>query len=384
MEKLLSTALLYLVVICSTGPGKVVYFDKKDRWRTFQNDKESKSTIHFNDYSCLHCKPSTDEKTTLLRLRGGEIGEHRETRSLEVSDISNLDQSDRYQEYDETSQGSPHPDLTQASTLHELQSQIKDHMREHSPRYLEHALQQLVIRKPVNRMEEGFIQQISDRPTSLDLLERYGVWLLETMDEPNRAEKVYRYALLIQPSSSKFYFLKAEALESIPDKSYDAEAAYRQALMYDPHYVAALTGYGRLLLDEFEDQEGANAKLEQAVAIDPHNADALCQRARAYEACGDAAAAERTYRRALRAEPGSAAGLNNYATLLMERGRPAEALDVMLQGLRASDRAGAVVYNYGLLLEQLGEEERAAAAFKEAADKGEAAAAAAAHRRVWR
>ena len=67
--------------------------------------------------------------------------------------------------------------------------------------------------------------------------------------------------------------------------------------------------------------------------------------------------------------PGDAAALNDYATLLIDAGRAHEASDVMLRGLRCSERAGAVVYNYGLLLEQLGEPARAEAAFREAAEK---------------
>ena len=155
-------------------------------------------------------------------------------------------------------------------------------------------------------------------PTNLDLIESYATWLSEDMSDTTRVEDIYNYALLIAPSSAKFHYLKAEVLSNSRGKIYEAEMSYRAALLYEPHHTAALTSYGRLLLDEFEDAEGAAHKLEQAMAADPANVEALCQRARTYEACGDAGAAERTYRRALRVDPGDAEGLNNYAGLLMQ------------------------------------------------------------------
>ena len=315
-----------------------------------------------------------------LNLRGGEFHEINSPHSLMGDDI----------EFDyqpnpvfEDSRDEPQSERLKfdpqiahfPQALDDIKIQINNHMDQHFPRYLENALKELILRKPLNKKDAGFIQDICISPESVSLLEKYGRWLSEVMHEPNRAEQVYRYALLIHPSSSKLFFLKAEALENVPGKLYDAEIAYRHALLHDPQNVAALTAYGRLLLDEFEDVQGAGDKLEQAVAIDPVHADALCQRARVHEMRGDMAAAERMYRRALRSEPGSAAGLNNYATLLMETSRPAEALEVMVRGLRCSDRAGPVLYNYGLLLEQLGEAERAESVFKEAAEKCEIMAA---------
>jgi hypothetical protein len=51
---------------------------------------------------------------------------------------------------------------------------------------------------------------------------------------------------------------------------------------------------------------------------------------------------------------------------LVQSNRSTEALDVLLRGVRQSGRAGAVLYNYGLLLERLGEPQRAEAVYKEA------------------
>jgi tetratricopeptide (TPR) repeat protein len=208
--------------------------------------------------------------------------------------------------------------LQVSDIMEKVKHHVRDHLTDHFPQYLQSALAELLARKPQTRKEKSFMEEMRLDPTNLNLIERYASWLSEDMLETDRVEDIYNYALLIAPSSARFHYLKAEVLCNSKGKIYEAEMSYRAALMYEPHHTAALTSYGRLLLDEFNDAEGAAQKLEQAVAADPANVEALCQRARTYEACGDAGAAERTYRQALRVDPGDAEGLNNYAGLLMQ------------------------------------------------------------------
>ena len=207
------------------------------------------------------------------------------------------------------------PAVAQASEMIDsLSAQIKTHLNDNFPRYLELALSELIGRKPLNKKEKSFMEELRSNPSNLKLLEQYSRWLSDEMLESDLAVEVYKYALLIHPASVRFHYLKAEALANVPDKIYEAESAYRYALMLDPQNVAALTGYGRLLLDEFNDVAGAEAKLEQAVAAAPDDVDALCQRARAHEMAGDVAAAERVYRHAARARPHGRAGGARWMT----------------------------------------------------------------------
>ncbi len=216
------------------------------------------------------------------------------------------------------SQGTLTP-LQVSTIMGKVQHHVENHLRDQLPQYLQSALAEILARKPQNRKEKGFMEEMKMDPTNLNLIESYAAWLSENMlDTDSRVENIYNYALLIAPSSARFNYLKGEVLSNSRGMIYEAEMAYRAALLYEPHNTAALTSYGRLLLDEFEDVEGAAQKLEQAIALDPANVEALCQRARTYEECGDAAAAERTYRRALRADPGDVEGLNNYAGLLLQ------------------------------------------------------------------
>jgi Tfp pilus assembly protein PilF len=261
--------------------------------------------------------------------------------------------------------------LSQVSgVMKEIQDNLRLHLTETMPQYLQMALDHLFDRKPMNTKDRTFIEAIKADPTDLKQLESYADWLTDHMYEIDQAEEVYNYALLVAPTSGHLKYRRAELLSEVRGRHAEAELAYRAALLLDPAHCGALVGYGRLLLDVFDDVAGASARLDCAVRAHPGRVEALSERARAYEAAGDTAAAERTYRLALRAGPGDAQALNNYAGLLIQLDRAGEALETLMRGVRSSGRAAAVVYNYGMALERMGETERAEQAYREVLEKG--------------
>lgn len=91
---------------------------------------------------------------------------------------------------------------------------------------------------------------------------------------------------------------------------------------------------------------------------------ALVQRAGAHHGRGELDAAEDLYRQVLGAQPGHFDALHLCGVLMQQRGRSAEALELIGAALAANARVAAARANYGLVLAALGRHEEALASYE--------------------
>jgi tetratricopeptide (TPR) repeat protein len=92
----------------------------------------------------------------------------------------------------------------------------------------------------------------------------------------------------------------------------------------------------------------------------------LVQRASAHHGRGELDAAEDLYRQVLDARPGHFDALHLCGVLMQQRGRSAEALDLIGKALAANERVAAAHCNYGLVLAALGRNEEALTSYERA------------------
>lgn len=135
----------------------------------------------------------------------------------------------------------------------------------------------------------------------------------------------------------------------------------------DRERLAAQLDLARGYLEQ-RDWTRAKAPLERALKIDPNDVEAHVLSAVLFQAQNEKELAERHYRQALRIDPDHAQALNNYASFLYSQGRFAEALKPLERLVDdTSYRARAQAFeSLGLSYMQVGEQEKAEAAFRRA------------------
>ena len=169
-----------------------------------------------------------------------------------------------------------------------------------------------------------------------------------------------RLATKSPPPSSALHTAMAQLLEQAEEDG-GAEVHYQQALALEPENLDAQLGYAHLLTRSDRLEEAA-AWFERACQDHPQSATAQNDLGLCYAQCGRTNDALRPLTDAVTLAPDSVLYRNNIAQVLVELGRPEQAL-----GELAAVHAPAVAhYNTGYLLQARGERQRAAVHFQQA------------------
>jgi tetratricopeptide (TPR) repeat protein len=142
----------------------------------------------------------------------------------------------------------------------------------------------------------------SAQPTESSLLQR-AFKLEKNPKKLHEAERLYRKAIEIAPSSPRPWTFLGILLAGGLQRPGDAERAYRKALELDPHNSFALSELGRLLSKEPTRMDEAQQLFMKAVEAKPDYVWGWCQLGRLAHMRKDHAAAERAYRKALEIDP---------------------------------------------------------------------------------
>lgn len=184
------------------------------------------------------------------------------------------------------------------------------------------------------------------------------------------AERAFRDAIVEDPRFAyahaglcETYTLRYARAKS-PDVAARAERACAEAVRLDPASVEVQRAQGGLEL-ALGRSAAAVATFQAAIEQRPDSADGYVGLARAYQGENRAADAERTYRRAIAAEPGYWQPYAAYGSFLVSAGRPTDAA-VQLRRLveLAPDNASALT-NLGAALQLGGDAHGAAEAYEQ-------------------
>lgn len=146
----------------------------------------------------------------------------------------------------------------------------------------------------------------------------------------------------------------------------DAEAlrAEQAAIAIDGTHAAALNGLGLLQIGSGHAADAASA-FERATTADPSNATYWSNLGNARGAVDDAVGAERAYRRALDLDGRHADAANGLAVLLVQNGRPADAVPLLERVVAAAPDFHEARLNLGIALQQAGQRDRAIAVYRD-------------------
>jgi len=171
----------------------------------------------------------------------------------------------------------------------------------------------------------------------------------------------FRQAVATWPGDwSLYHELAVVAREAgLGDEALRAEEA---ALAIAPAEPMALNGRGLLLADAGRHAEAA-AAFEAATGRDPTNAVYLANLGNARRAQADLAGAAEAFRRALDRDPSLPDAANGLGVVLIQQGRPADAVSWLEQAARDAGFVEAQL-NLGIALQQSGNRARAAAQYR--------------------
>jgi len=181
--------------------------------------------------------------------------------------------------------------------------------------------------------------------------------------ELGRAVPLYRQAAADAPDDPEAWYNLASALQEAGEAG-EARTALERALHLDPARPEAHNTLALALLAEQKPEE-ALRELQAAVALDPRDAMALNNLGNVLRGTGRLDEAEQAYRRAVAAAPRYAEPLNGLGTLEVERNRPAAALTFFDRALVLAPSYHEVRLNRGIALQEAGEREAAAAAYRD-------------------
>jgi choline-sulfatase len=186
--------------------------------------------------------------------------------------------------------------------------------------------------------------------------------VLSEQGRHREALAIYRNAVRSWPGDSMLFhdFAVAAQRAGLRDEAMRAEQA---AIALDPKNGAAHNGLGLVLIDAGRIGEARRA-FEQAAAADPSSAEYLANLGNARRAAGDRAGAEDAYRTALASDAGSADALNGLGVLLVEMGRPLEAIPLLDRAAGADPDLWEARLNLGIAFQTAGQLDDAAAAYR--------------------
>lgn len=144
----------------------------------------------------------------------------------------------------------------------------------------------------------------------------------------------------------------------------EAESKYQQALKVEPRNMMAIVGLARLY-DKQENSQAAVATYQQAIKLHPNAAMVYNDFGLCYGRRREFAPAQQMLQKAVELEPGKPNYRNNLAAILVDMGRPQEAM----QQLVAVQEEGVAHYNMAYLLNGRGQQGPAIAHLQQAIAK---------------
>lgn len=154
----------------------------------------------------------------------------------------------------------------------------------------------------------------------------------------------------------------------------DALTSFRNARNVNPNHAKAYLEEARILFRNFNDASGAIKPYEEVIRIEPDNVNALKECGAVYAYLEKYEKAEELFRRAI-AKLGTTEDPMTYynlSTVLYNQNKSAEALKYAEKAyntkssLRNAKEQAMVVYNYGLVTEKNGDQNKAIALYREA------------------
>jgi arylsulfatase A-like enzyme/Flp pilus assembly protein TadD len=185
---------------------------------------------------------------------------------------------------------------------------------------------------------------------------------LSELGRHREALAIYRNAVRARPDDSILLHDLAVAAQRAGRRN-EALKAEQAAIALDPRNGAAHNGLGLLLVEDSR-LDGARQAFERAVAADTSSAEYVVNLGNAKRASGDRAGAEKSYRSALVLDPGSANALNGLAVLLIESGRPLDAIPYLLRASQSDPDLWEARLNLGIAHQTAGQLDAAAAAYR--------------------
>ena len=131
----------------------------------------------------------------------------------------------------------------------------------------------------------------------------------------------------------------------------------------DPQNGAAHNGLGLLLVEDNR-LDDARRAFERAVAADTSSVEYMVNLGNAKRASGNRSGAETAYRSALALDAGSANALNGLGVLLIESGRPLDAIPYLRKAAQTDPGLWEVRLNLGIAHQTAGQLDAAAAVYR--------------------
>lgn len=150
-------------------------------------------------------------------------------------------------------------------------------------------------------------------------------------------------------------YIRAAHFAEQAGKYKEAEAKYQQALKVEPKNVDAMLGLARLY-DHQGNSQQAVATYQKAIKTHPKDAKVYNDFGLCYSHRREFGPAQQMLQKAVELEPGKTNYRINLATVMIDMGRPSEAL----QNLVAVQPEGVARYNMACLLEERGQHDQAA------------------------
>ena len=167
------------------------------------------------------------------------------------------------------------------------------------------------------------------------------------------AVRVLKAAVDRFPGEATLFHDLAVAARAAGDRG-EALRAEQAALSLDDAHAAAHHGLGLLLMDDGRRGESLGA-FARATELDPSNATYWADLGNAYRDDGDIGAADTAYGRALQVDPRHADAANGRGVLLVQAGRPADAVAWFERALAADQTLHEARLNLGIAYQQSGQ-----------------------------
>jgi Tfp pilus assembly protein PilF len=166
--------------------------------------------------------------------------------------------------------------------------------------------------------------------------------------DPDRTDVLYNYGLAL----------------SRRGRPADARVVYERLLALTPASADARNNLGRVLL-QLNDPRGAIAHFDAVLTAEPDHVQAAYNRAVAY-ARVDVQAAEEAYRALLDRRPDHVEARLNLGALLLDSGRPVDALQLLAPAASSTTAPSGILFNYARAAWQSGNEPMGLAALRRA------------------
>lgn len=173
--------------------------------------------------------------------------------------------------------------------------------------------------------------------------------------DPLRRDAVYEQGIQYRPKDAEMYAMYARDLDKRRERD-KADALYRKALLVDPASAPVMTNFAVFLMGDSKQWDESEKMIRRALEYDSDNASRICVLADILSVCRKSDEAEKYYKEAIDSDESPANASGNYACFLISRGRLAEAADMVEQAKLFNDEVNQLAAElalYTAILERL-------------------------------